>query len=412
VERNGAACDRTDYAFVSGLTISADSIHVAYAGAQNLAWDVVLDGVAVTGKAAERVEFRGWDDISKSTPAISPDGAHVAFGCSRDGRWHANLDGRPIGDPFFGFAPGGIAFSHDSQHIGYAGATKGGWFAAVDEKHGSIYPTISQRSWGFSPDSSKFAYVAGLQGQWIGDQFTGESCVVVNDTPGQAWRTAAGSGLFEEIAFSPDSNRHAYWVTQSGKGFFVVDGRREPLSGAMVSGWIADPEWKKRPHTNRVESRAQPITFSPDSSHYIYAISTGEECLIVRDGEAIVSQWKIGNQPIVYSADSKHYAYVVGSRSGDNQAVWVDGVEMMGRHFRVAAIPLVFSPSGNRLAYVARSGSSYEICINRNSHVVFGEPPSGARPVWIDNDHVQLMSESHLELVLETFRATPDSGTF
>jgi len=411
VERNGIPSGRTDYEIVSGLSISADSEHVGYTGAQNLSWDVIKDGAVVTGKDPKGSPYHGWDNVSKSTPALSPDGKHITFGCYSNGQWYANLDGQLLGDPFSGFSPGGIAFSPDSRHIGYAGALSGGWFAAVDRKRGPVYPTIGQRSWGFSPDSCRFAYVAAVRAEWVGDKLIGESSVIINDVPEQTWRMDDGSGLFEEIAFSPDSNRHAYWVTQSGKGFFVVDGRREPMAGGMVSGWAANPEWSKFPRTDRVESRAQPITFSPDSRHYVYAVSVNDECFIVRDGEAVISHWRICNLPIVYSADSEHFAYVAESRFGGSQSVWLDGVEMLGRHLGMAPIPPAFSPSSDRLAYVATSTSAYQICINGDSHSLFGTPPYGAGPVWISNNHVQIMSESNLELAIETFEATKDTGT-
>jgi hypothetical protein len=64
---------------------------------------------------------------------------------------------------------------------------------------------------------------------------------------------------------------------------------------------------------------------------------------------------------------------------------------------------MVFSPSGDRLAYVAVSDSFYEISVDGDLCPLQGSLPHGSKPTWIDDHHVQILSEKHQTVLIETF---------
>ncbi|MEE8200108.1 MAG: hypothetical protein V3R29_02980 [Candidatus Acidoferrales bacterium] len=248
---------------LGGLAFSGDSRRFAYAGArvrkgfgrERADGYVVIDGeegpafkgrnTSSLGGAFLKGAFAGvkkvlitglrrrllpeWHGVS--SPALSPDGQHVAYAARRGKKDTVVMfDGQP--GPQFETVVAGPAFSPDSQHVAYVVKEKATITLVLDGNR------ISEFSWEgmdfgtsltFSPDSRRLAYVGVKGGHWYDEGWTGRARrrVFLDGQPGKeydAWGLA-------NLTFSPDNQHFAYEAHDigNGKSLVVVDGQEGKL---------------------------------------------------------------------------------------------------------------------------------------------------------------------------------------
>ena len=398
VEVNGRSEPTFDA--VAGLAFSPDSRAVAYAGCRGGRWFALFGGR----------EYGPYDDIGKTSPLVSPDSAGIAYTARVRNEWFVVRDGERIGGPYEGFSPGGPVFSPDSRKVGYVIKRGQQWAAAVNGDEFPPYPTITQRSWVFSPDSESLAYVAATRLDQQGARWAGEHSVVVNALEQEPWPydTQGPLGVFPEVYFSPDSQRRAYGVTTSGGFGFVVDGVLQRQYDGLVSGRSdRSEEWALYPGHERAACRREAFTFSPDSRHCAYAMADNRrhKHALVYDGEEMKTHDGILNAPISFSPDSSRIAY--GAEDGGAQYVVLDWTPL-GRAYGLclAGNPASFSPDGEHVAYVAmKAPQQYLLCLEFTNWPVPGLPPLGAHIVWEDNQCVHTLVASERQVGVCRYRA-------
>ena len=240
---------------------SPDGKRVAYAACTELhlypyrmtwmeRWRVVVDGAMEPEYAA----------IGRRSPVFSPDGKRVAYAaCVKPAHykwstetWVAVVDG--VAGPEYEIVDS-PTFSADGRHVVYVAVKSEGKakkrVVVVDGVAGTEYDGIE--SWPvFSPDGRHVTYVA-MQG----DKKNARYRVVADGVAGPEYD---GIG---DLAFSPDSQRMAYWARVGQKGFVVLDG---------VPGRECDDAGYPR--------------FSSDGRHVAYVAQAGKKQFVVCDGRA------------------------------------------------------------------------------------------------------------------------------
>jgi len=365
------------YNEVAGITFSADSQHVTYAARKSRIWFVVRD----------EAEYEPYDLIGKTSPVFSPDSNRVAYTALKQGSgWIAVADGKVIGAPCEGFSPGGILFSPDSSKMAYVIKDGDLWAVVVNGDVRGRYQSVMQRSLSFSPDSRKLAWVACISGRGFNGQWVGEASVIVDGDPIRPWphdeRTNV-SGLSNEVYFSPNSERIAYWVKQNGKWLLVIDGTAQRAYDGIVSGWPeGHPECARLPDYGKTVWRSNKISFSPDSLHYAYAVADANEHVLVYDGQEKVRYPRITNNPIVFSPDSKRVAF---SAERDRKQFIVLDWTAMEPHYGIAG-DRSFSPDSQHFAYMAMErANAFSLVIGAKTLPIKGGPVYGANLVWDDS---------------------------
>ena len=176
----------------------------------------------------------------------------------------------------------------------------GSWYAVVDGKEGAKYDSVGDASFVFTPDSRHLAYVA-----CVDRMFSKYCCVVVDGVEGKHY-PAIGEG---SPLYSPDG-KHLAFIARVGKKWCVV------LDGKEGKGYD--------------EIKARSLVFSPDSRHLAYIAG-----IPAKNVEQVDEKFR--------------------DKTGDRSFVVLD--EKEGRQYSgiVSGSP-VFSPDGNHLAYVGRSG--------------------------------------------------------
>jgi hypothetical protein len=375
VEVNGHSF--RSYEYVSGVQL-ADRV-LAYAAFRGKHWFVVFN----------EQEHDAWDDIGRSSPAISLDSNRVAYSARRRNDWYAIIDGSIVGGPYEGFAPGGILFSPDSRRYAYAIKRGPSWHVVVDGKEGPGYPRILERSLTFSPDSRQLAFVASVNGRWHGNAFVGEGAAVVNGTAGRIWKideVARNNGLWGELYFSPDASRLAYSGIQNGRCFVAIDDKVYDKYDGLNPCRTSRADGKPLIYHSE---KSGGIAFSADSRRVAYgAISGGKPFLIVIDGHGYERHFlhdAILNQPPLFSPDSQHIAY--GIEGHLEQGVAIDG-RVCWSHSGLPPVPWSFSSNSKLLAYIVWNGSANDMSLALNGRELHlnGSILVNSAIVWDDLD--------------------------
>jgi len=293
---------------------------------------VVVDGQLVSG----------YDDVAWHSLKFSPDGKHVAFVATNEGKQVCVLDGKS-GEKYdkIGGSETDLVFSPDSQHLGYAAQKNNKWVVVVDGVAGSEFDRVD------------------------GMGITYHQKIFVNSVA-QLKTDIAGSSSCP--IFTADS-QHFFYLTISGQGkdreyCVVLDGK-------------SGPEF----------SRFFGANLSPDGHHMAYAGAAGNEYEVVYDGVAGPSAAGVGS--IIYSTDSSHIAYVAGQYRQSQQVV-VDGVP--GKEFRaIARDSLQFSPDEKHVVYGGFINDNYKV------EMVDDQPvPTGWRdPIYSsDGQHTAYVTQN------------------
>ena len=374
VEVNGHSDARWQGA--GGLYFAPDSSDVAYAAMYRNEWYAVY-----------RRKIHGpYLDIGTTSPTVSPDGASVAYTARLPAGWYGFRDGVACCGPYEGFCGGGLLFSPDSRRL--AGAVQLGheWAAMMDGKELGRHASILERSWTFSPDSRRFAYLAG-SGQL--NERTGmpsHATVVVDGVEEVTCEhdPSRRLGLAPEVHFSPDSRRVAYGL-HTVEGFrFVVDGIPGATYGALVSGVGADPDRLRLPGAKRVTFRYGAFSFSPDSRHFAYAVADlkRNRHVVVLDGEEMATHDSVVNSPVVFSPDSQRIAY--GAADGSDQFLVLDWTPLRSFYgLCLGAGGASFSADSQHVAYLTMPARNrYAFAIDAESWALEDGPVIGTNLVW------------------------------
>jgi hypothetical protein len=198
-----------------------------------------------------------------------PEGTKEAeFGS--DGRLYTDVDGQAfvdgaaLGVPAWDYIP---TFSADGQHFAWS-AKAGEKYVLVRDGVRSSNEMDSIAPHLFSPDGTRLAYVAGIDGQ---------ECVIVDESQGPAFDEV----LVLSLRFSADGRHLAYWAKQGGKSFMVLD----QIRGQPVD----DLRWPPGRSLNNV------FEFSPKGQHIAAVAILGSTMRPLVDGNLGPEFMKLGH---------------------------------------------------------------------------------------------------------------------
>ena len=305
------------------------------------------------------------------TLAISPDGKHTAYTCENP-HWEF---------PAIRFAP------RQAEQVPSPPEGSNKWcLAVVDGVGGKKYDEIVTfqyppsyrysapitRTYFFSPDSQRLAYVALAHGSYF---------IVADGVEGAPYQE------IYSMAFSPDSKHVAFAAKKGGRFVVVRDGVEGGMYDAPPPGHLDDfvrqsrgyfdeafPEWKATFNTPE-------LVFSPDSRHLAYAVrDLNKATVVVLDGMERGGYSQVAR--LTFSPDSSRLAYFADDGKGWLLAMTgVDGKEYEIPRYRLTSSfgvhqAIVFSPNGKHFAYVARAGSKECVLLDN----VAGEGHPQIRP--------------------------------
>jgi len=155
--------------------------------------------------------------------SFSPDSKRVSYGALRDDHKVVVVD--KIEYPAFnGSAEGMPVWSPDSKRFAFFAATdEGRILAVVDGNAGQAWDSVIQESFTFSPEGSRFAFVAK-------DGDFGR--VVVDGEAGSRYRNVAG------FTFSPDGKHFAYIAMSAESMAVIVDGVEMETARAFIKNTL------------------------------------------------------------------------------------------------------------------------------------------------------------------------------
>ena len=223
-------------------------------------------------------------------------------------------------------------FSPDSKKLAYAFKDGKDFHVMVNSNKSPGFPAIYK--FYFSPDSSRYAYIAGKEKNW--------QCIVDGE---------AGSGpdyqSIEAFKFSSDSSRYLYGAVTENGGKIVIDGKPRITFVSVGEAY-----------------------FSPDGNHTVYRARPAQVkgWTTIFDGEKKGSFYPAIGQ-YVFSKDSEHLAYTAMIDFDQNIMV-VDGKEQCkDQKFNLIDNPY-FSPDSNNVAYIAGHGEKGEFFLAVNGHIL------------------------------------------
>lgn len=321
------------------------------------------------------------ENINLDTVTVSPDGRHLAFVQTVDGKECANIDGvlgkgyteirapweRTLSDNTTSYT--GFFYSPDSKHCAYMARQDESWYIVVDGQQGAGYTNLDMPL--FSPTGGHVAYKARKNEQW---------CMVVDGKEGKGYEAIGadedllGVRSGDYLLFNADGTHFAYVAVQ----------KAESLAETGVSCVVWD----------NTESAAfdhvSDLTFSQDGKHLAYAAEKNRETFIILDRQEVASYAAAGCpvlsahgerlaylasmnkqkffvvidglpgkayesvKPVILSPDGKHYYYV--AQDGDRQCLVCDGLE--GPLYS-QVFPPSFSPDGKHLVNIAVEGNQW-----------------------------------------------------
>ncbi len=336
-----------NFQLIKDLKFSPDSKKLAYKGRIEKKgikekWCVVVNG-------KKQSDYALIFDL-----VFSPDSKHLAYSAvkEKERKMALVLDGEEVDvhDRY-----GMPTFSPDSKKLAYSFKEDKNFYVVINSEKGPGFPMIYK--FFFSPDSSRYAYIAGKERHW--------QCVVDDQIQSSVYE-----GI-EAFKFSRDSSRYMYGAITDDGGKIVVDGN---------------------PHETYL-SVGEPI-FSPDSKHTVYRARRKKVAgwVTVFDGDRKGNYYPaIGKH--FFSKDSKHLAYSA-MIDFDKNIMVVDGERQCeDKKFTIIDDPY-FSPDGNYVAHTAGYGKTKEFFLVVNGHVL-PTTYSGFYPdtpiVFEDDNHFRII---------------------
>lgn len=353
----------------------------------------------------------GRNDAVDHRCAWSPDGRHVAWIATVDGAPHAAIDGT-IGRAFTELdAP---LFAPDGGHAAFRGKPSGGggWAVVIDDEVVAEAEFIGPLA--FSPDGGRLAF-------WEVDAEEGALTCVDADS-GKRWKRGRRVSLVDEAAGVPHFTADGKRVVATAKGaeeHVIVQATRAGSKVVVESkGWLTAPQLSPkgrefayvqydegstpaRMYTVRGKKRLSTSmdgggfgVYSPDGRRFAYLVRKAGKTGVAIDSDSHSKPIYYGVTEIAWDPASERIAFVAnhdgpsmvaadGEAFEEGGGMWFavtraagakDGEEGPGF---VGVDSLVFSPSGDHLAYRARRGLRYMIVVGETRSEVYDEvsPP-------------------------------------
>lgn len=287
VLHNGRRGEPMDAIDVTSLSFSPDGSRFAYAGRVEAHAYLVLDGVRQPPH----------DAILNNGYVVqwSEDSRRYAYFARTGDRCFAILDGERQGLPFERTLVNGSAFSPDGTRFAYIAYDKGQFVMVHNGTRGTPFDRMAAPT--FSPDSQRFAFAAGIEKHVAPDPFAPPRPEDFNEEfillDGKKLPSYHGIDV-SVMGFSPDSQRFAYGAGFLRRRFLVLDEERGPVYSGLGSG---------------------SLRFSPDSRHVAHTARLDTGWAVVRDRVPGKAYRSIEHGSLAFSPDSRHLAYVIVEES-------------------------------------------------------------------------------------------------
>jgi Tol biopolymer transport system component len=224
--------------------------------------------------------------------------------------------------------------SRSGCHLVFVMDSPNGIRVVVDGIPGPHYDSIASGSNAivFSPDGKRIAYVAKKKGK---------SVPVVDGKEGPEFDDI-GDG---SVAFSPDSQHIAYAGPIGGSWFIGLDGQ-------VLRDW---------PSCEYI----RPPVFSKDGKRLACHAGVGGKKVLIIDGKVVSELDRLAKDSLALSTDLTRYAYVTIEPNG-KQHVIADGRHLPKFDGIAQGGMPIFSPNGQRMAYVAATNNNAALVVDEN----------------------------------------------
>ncbi len=331
----------------------------------------------VNGKEGPR-----YDDVGVGR-LLSPDGTRVAYAVRKETQ--ALVVNNGIEGPVFE-GIGTVIHSPDSRHIAYPGRRGKNWYVVLDSTMTGPFDAVTSGSLQFSPDGSRFAFIANAQGR---------TAVVLDGHP-LGWYRAVSW-----FRFSPDSRRFAYAATNDTKWRVYCDNDPGPETDGIGNDIVFSPDSRRLAYGACFDTLwavlldhkpirivrdigdDSTIVFSPDSRHLAHFFRSGDTTGLLLDGEPAGTDCFV-RYPPVFSPDSRRLAYVTRSRPFCH--VVIDGIADTFLLNGVEPHTLVFSPTSQHYAYCGWRGIDWYVVLDGHPSRPYREPPRGGSRLRFRSD--------------------------
>jgi hypothetical protein len=272
-----------------GLALSPEGSRMAFLASRGDGWFMVVDGEERPGNTLESLSF-------------SPDGKRLGTVARRGEKRFAAIDGVE-GKEYDRIDEPGVRFSPDGQHTAYVAEVGGEKLVVIDGVESPRFKRLGRTSLTWIPNGSRPFYSIS-KGSKL-------EALVVGAAEGPAVKG------YRSLVFSPDGSRYAYIAEKETGGFVVV-----------LDGVEYGPGGKLEPGSTRAYPKVAKgaPTFSADGKRVAW-VAVGEKgFVVVVDGKESRPYNVVMRSTVDFTPDGAHVVFVA-SRDGQNMIV-VDDFEI------------------------------------------------------------------------------------
>jgi hypothetical protein len=272
-----------------GLSISPEGSRVAFLASRGDGWFMVVDGEELSGQTLESLSF-------------SPDGKRLGTVARRGEKRFAIIDGVE-GKEYDRIDEPGVRFSSDGAHTAYVAELDGEKLVVVDGVEGPRFKRMGKTPLTWIPNGSRPFYSIAK-----GNRL---EALVFGDVEGPTVRS------YRSLVFSPDGSRYAYVAEKDTDRWVVV-----------LDGVEYGPGGKLEPGSTRAYPKVAkgPPTFSPDGKRAAWVAVVDGGYVVVVDGKESRPYDVVMRSTLDFTPDGEHVVFVA-AREGKNMII-VDDFEI------------------------------------------------------------------------------------
>ena len=363
-----------EYAFVWGLTWSADGQRFGYAAEKEDAECVVLDGV----EGVQYESVGAWSDVFDVGPSVSPDGVHTVYRASVDGVAFVVFDG-VVGPHFEEITSPRILWSRRGNRWAYSARLGENDFAVAGGPDGhapqlpSPYSIVHLSGDVWSENGRRFVYVA--------ERANRQFAVIDGIEQAEYDEVSAAS-----VKISLDGSRVAYAARRGRVWCLVVDGEELAKTAWPVLAYLSPDgrhlAWaERRDDRERVVADGEPhkwydgiggIRFCPDGK-VVYPARDLDDAVIVVGGETVARRRQTWVSVVDCTPDGRHIIEYATRRLSRAEFLIIDGTEGPESEWVSSC---EFAPGSDTYAYLAGRGGKWSAVVGGAGANVTTSPES------------------------------------